>query len=671
MTLSFFSRRLIRLGAAAGPLFLFLAGPGTLAQERTRQVEITLDGSAPRVDISPTLYGIFLEEINHAGEGGIYAEMVQNRDFETNTLPAGASWAGNLLKTAGGWQERKGFGNSLSPWRLEEKQGAAGQIRQVDEHPLNAENPHSLLLDARSIGAGLGVINDGFWGMHFEAGEEYDLRFYARTAGDTRVTIAAELQSASGREIYAKSSLTVSGDWKQYQVALRPSQSDSRGRLSLGIRQPGKVWFDVVSLFPRRTFRGRVNGFRPDLAATLEALHPAFVRFPGGAVSGGLNLDDRFQWKHSIGDVAKRQGMFDLWGYYSTSGLGFHEYLQLIEDLGASALYVCNPGFSDNYRHAEYAKPEEVPNFVQEALDALEYALGPADSRWGAQRAANGHPAPFPLRYVEIGNETSGTVYATNFALFYTALKARYPQLTIIAAANVPGTDMVDRHFFGKSIEDMYSRWSLFDSLPRTGPTYYVGEYALTYGVGEGDLSAALAEAAFMMGLERNSDVVRMSSYAPLLANVNDQAWPVNMIRFDSSRVAPRSSYYVQKLFAQNRPDQTLRTTMDPAPGKGAGDVYALGGWDASRHQVVLKVVNRAQEETRVKLSLLNLPALSGNAIQTILSNPDPRAENTVDDPTVVVPAESRLRVQGNTPTLTLKGNSLSVFRFETVPAAH
>ena len=653
---------------------LLLAGlcavyhPGVSTAQTPSTVSIVLDGKAPRTEIPKTLYGIFFEEINHSGEGGVYAEMVQNRDFEVNALPAGAEWAGNLIKTKNGWWERKGFGNELWGWKLEESGGAIGQIRQVADHPLNESNPHSLRLTVVRPGTSLAIINGGFWGMHFSAGHEYGLSFYARTEHGDRFDATASLEGANGREVYAKVPiLGIGGEWKQYRAVLTPSQDETEGRLAIKVKGYGAIWFDIVSLFPKDTYNRRPNGCRADIVEVLKALHPAFMRFPGGAVTGGLNLDDRFQWKHSIGDIARRKGMFDLWGYYSTNGLGFHEYLQLIEDLGADGLYVCNPGFSDNYRHAEYASPAEVPAFVQESMDAIEYAIGAPNSHWGAMRSANGHPEPFPLKYIEIGNETSGDIYLTNYRQFYSAIKRKYPRLTIIAAGPIKGagTDMIDVHEYGSPAK-LYNDWTRFDSADRSGPKIYVGEFAASDGVGEGDLECALGEAAYMLGIERNSDIVRMASYAPLLANVNDNAWPVNMIRFDAFRVAPRSSYYVQKLFANNRPDFVIKTITYPAPGPAAAGVYALGGWDETRREVVLKVINRARRPQDVAIEMRGLPGASGAVCMTTLSNPGPNSENTVDAPDMVVPQKTEVPATGHTFAYTLTANSLTVMRFAT-----
>jgi alpha-L-arabinofuranosidase len=639
---------------------LALAGMRLQAQYRVR-----VDAAAPRVTVSPSLYGIFFEEINHSGEGGLYAEMVLNRDFEITNLPDGAAWAGNLLRTRSGWHERKWFGNALEGWKLVAEAAARGAIRLEAENGLNRSNPHSLRFTVHRTGARIGVANRGFWGMSFESGKWYDLTFYSRTEASDEFELGVSLQSASGREEYARATVSrVGGAWKQYRCSLKASQTDSNGRLLITVNRPGTVWLDVVSLFPRETFKNRPNGMRPDIARMLAGLKPAFLRFPGGAVAGGLNLDNRFQWKNSIGPIEQRKGTMNLWGYYSTNGLGFHEYLQLAEDLQAEALYVCNPGFSDNYRIAEHAPQQDIPAFVAEALDALEYALGPAESKWGSERARNGHPAPFPLRYIEIGNEASGPQYAVNYRLFYDAIHARYPDLIVISNQRkiAAPVQMVDDHKYG-SPESFFSGVSRYDSADRSGPPVYVGEYGSNREVGEGNLMAALSEAAYLIGLERNSDFVRMASYAPLLFNVNDIAWPVNLIGFDSSRVFGRTSYYVQKLFAWNRPDEVLETKLEPGSPPGGAELFALAGYSKARKEAVLKFVNRTGSAKSVSVVLRGFDAVGGNAKLTTLANGDPTAENSVAEPDAVVPVESAAAVSGPEWNITLGPYSLTILR--------
>jgi alpha-L-arabinofuranosidase len=645
-------------------LFTLLLSP-LVALRAIEPVRITVEADKPGHAVPATLYGIFFEEINHAGEGGLYAEMVLNRDFEMTTLPKGAKWAGNLLRTADDWQERKWFGNELWGWQFVADGGARGSIRLDDREPLNDCNPHSMRLTVRELGARAGVANSGFWGMNFVAGRWYELTFQARTEGAERFDITVALESANGRDHYASAVVRdVGGAWQEYRVSLRSKTSDRCGRLALTVNRAGTVWFDVVSLFPRDTFKNRPNGLRSDLAQALADLKPAFVRFPGGAIAGGLNLDNRIQWKNSVGPIAQRKGTMNLWGYWTSNGLGFHEYLQLCEDVGAAALWVCNPGFSDNYRHAEYARPEQVPDFVQEALDGLEYALGPAVSKWGAQRAANGHPAPFPLRYIEIGNEAAGKVYGTNYVQFCEAIRAKYPALTIISNQRLKDApvEMVDHHKYGGPAV-FCNAHGQYDNSDRNGPKIYVGEYACCRDVEEGNLTAALAEAAFLLGLERNSDVVVMSSYAPLFCHENDVAWMSNLLRFDNARVVRRSSYHVQRLLAANRPDVVLPTRVETNAAPKDCDLFALAGLDRKLSEIVLKVVNRSTVPRTVTIQLNGCGPLATNARVTTLHHDDPTAENSLDDPEVVVPRETSIVITGAEFQHTLPANSLTVLR--------
>jgi alpha-L-arabinofuranosidase len=633
-----------------------------------QQSVISISANKKGVEVSKTLYGIFFEEINHAGEGGLYAEMVINRDFEYNTLPEGAFWAGNLLRTKDGWQERKWFTNSLHGWSIVKKGNAQGYIKQVSDEPLNDRNPHSMRLICSNPGEKMGVANNGFWGMNFIAGQTYDLSFYARTNNSCNLSVA--LESAIGHQVYAQTDTKDIGRaWNKFTCSFTPNTSDANGRLAFYLNSPDTIWFDVVSLFPRNTFKNRPNGMRADAAQLLADLKPSFVRFPGGAIVGGLNLDNRIQWKNSIGDIAQRKGTMNLWGYWTSNGLGFHEYLQLCEDIGADALWVCNPGFSDNYRHSEVAKPEDVHLFVQEAMDALEYALGPVDSKWGAMRAANGHPETFRLKYIEIGNEASGKVYEDNYKLFYTAIKAKYPNLQIISNFNkVEGgiVEIIDHHKYG-SPKSFFTAVSQYDSYNRNDPGVYVGEYGVTSEVGNGNLTAALAEAAYLIGLERNSDMVKMSSYAPLFYHENDIAWPVNMIAIDNARVAGRSSYYVQKLFAHNRPDYTLETYFPKVANPEDQEIWALAGFDMQAGEYILKMVSSKKTELPVTLNFEGLKKLGKMAKVTTLWHTDPTAENSLDNPNEVVPQISEFPVKGVSIDYTLKPNSLTIIRIEAV----
>lgn len=629
-------------------------------------MEIRVDGKAARVKVSPELYGIFYEEINHAGEGGLYAEMVQNRDFEANQIPVETWWAGNLLQTPKGWRERKWFANELHGWSLIAEGGAKGSIRQESVQPMSEQNPHSMRLLAVKTGKRFGVTNYGFWGMNFQAGHTYDLVFHARTEGEGEHDLTVSLESTVGHEKYATKMIKrVGGPWKKYKCTLTVTGSDPRGRLAIVTDRPGSIWFDFVSLFPRKTFKNRKNGMRPDVAKALADLEPGFLRFPGGCVVEGLTLSNRIQWKNSIGPVDRRLGTVSVWAYYNTNGIGFHEYLQLAEDLGAEAIYVINAGLSCQGRCPEVCKPEELDGYVQETLDALEYAMGPADSTWGSLRAANGRPEPFTIKYVEIGNENGGDDYSRHYKVFYQAIKASYPDIITIADNRNMGdatVEMIDDHYYSNP-DFFFENEGRYDSADRKGSAIYVGEYACNSGVGHGNLLGALSEAAFMIGMERNSDIVKLCSYAPLFFNVNDISWPVNLIGFDSSRVVGRSSYHVQRLFGQHRPDEVLPTTVDGPTAPKTREVYALAGLDQAVGELVLKMVNRSAAPRAVDVVLAGLAAKEGNARAITLSHADPTAENSLDDPDVVAPVESSVTLPGEVFSYTLPAYSLTILR--------
>jgi alpha-L-arabinofuranosidase len=417
-------------------------------------------------------------------------------------------------------------------------------------------------------------------------------------------------------------------------------------------------------------------------------MKPGFLRFPGGCVVEGVTLHNRIRWKDSIGDIAQRRGDFNLWGYYNTYGLGYHEYLQLAEDLGAEAMYVVNCGMSCQARRpAQIAGASELQFYVQDTLDALEYALGPATSEWGAQRAANGRAEPFKLKYIEIGNENHGPDYERHYKVFHDAIKAKYPRIITIADVRMAGNpvEIVDDHFYVDPGR-FFNMANSYDDADRNGPKIYVGEYAVNRGVGTGNLLGALSEAVFMLSLERNADIVVMCSYAPLFENVNQRNWPVNLILLDSARCAGRSSYQMQKVFAMNRPDVVLQTQVEAPEVELAGirassgrgrrggpqepartlkvrQLYALAGLDALRGEVVVKVVNPTPAPVIGRVALKGLSKLGDRAKVITLGHADVHAENTLDYPNVVVPVESEMTVAGAEFPATFSANSLTVLR--------
>lgn len=544
----------------AGAIVIVLAAAGLAQGPATARIRVDLDHPGPAV--SPLLYGIFFEEINRAGEGGIYAEMVQNRSFEDQLdVPIG--------------------------WSLAKDRSARGGIALDASRPLNARNVHALRIDVGRDGSGrVGVANEGFQGIAVEPGGTYRLTLFARAGYGFGGVVKAALEMDDGQELGTVELGRPGLDWKRLsgtlvwkpQPDLSPEELTTQlARLVISIEEAGQVWIDQVSLMPVSVPED--HPFRPDLLERLRAMRPAFVRFPGGCYVEGDRLSNAFRWKDSIGDPAERPGHWNLWGYRSSDGLGFHEYLQLCEDLKAEPLFVANCGMA----HEDHATPEHMTEFVQDALDAIEYANGDAQAtRWGALRAKHGHPAPFGLKLLEIGNENGGPVYEQAYGLFHDAIKARFPDVRLISnvALGSRPLEIVDEHYYN-SPEFFLRNATRYDRYDRKGPRIYVGEYAVTRGAGEGNLIAALGEAAFMTGMERNGDVVVMSSYAPLFVHPGWRRWNPNAIVFDAAQSYGTPSYHVQALFAAHRADVNLPVQVDAkasAPPPLAG-LIGVGTW--------------------------------------------------------------------------------------------
>ena len=533
-------------------LAITLAARGVLL---AAPASITVDLSHPGVTISPTLYGIFFEDINCSADGGLYAEMVRNRNFEDSDKPDH-------------WSTTGGAGSVIS-------------MAVDSERPASEKNKRSLCVEVTKVDGRAGIVNEGFWGIGVKKGSTYELSLLAHGAEGYSGPLTVSLEGEGGAA-YATAKLpALTGDWKSYKVALTSRADDPKARLVISTAKPGKFWLDMVSMFPKHTWKNRSNGLRPDLANMLMGLKPSFVRFPGGCWVEGDTMSLAYRWKQTIGDVSERRTQYNIWQYHATHGIGYHEYLQMCEDLGAEPLFVINCGMS----HKEVVPLDKMQEFVQDAVDAIEYANGPATSTWGARRAANGHPAPFHLRFMEIGNENGGPAYRERYALFYDAIKSKYPQMHLIANEwngrpdNRP-VEVVDEHYYSTP-EFFIQNAEKYDSYDRAGRKVYVGEYAVTQGCGQGNMRAAVGEAAFMTGMERNSDVVWMASYAPLFANVNYKKWNPDLIDFDSSRVYGLPSYYVQKMFSENRGTQVLETKVEspevlPTAKSGA---IGVGTW--------------------------------------------------------------------------------------------
>lgn len=540
--------------------------------------------------VSPHLYGIFFEEINHAGDGGLYAELVQNRGFEEHVLPSGMTYhEGKAYAPESMNYEHRNNRHWNIPWNQEEKQMAGwkvsgdkatvvGEVTEANP-PLHPNTPHAMQLTIKKVQKGGKAVltNTGYWGMGLKSGEQYDLRCYVKSSNYKGTVTVRLTDSETGLSL---GSAEFKGkplkEWTELTATLTSSGTSAKGELSLEFDKSGTVLVDYVSLFPRATFKGRKNGQRADVAQMLVDLHPKFMRWPGGCIVEGATYENRVKWKETLGDPMTRRGEWDVWGYRATWGMGYHEFLQFCEDLGMDAMFVNNAGMSCSVRNGDFVSSDaDMEAVVQDFRDAIDYALGdPSKNRWAKMRAEAGHPNPFPLKYVEIGNENVGPEYVTHFNYIFKRLKAEYPQITFINTlghtdpllSQVPGDYMVDPHWY-RNPDFFFNNNHLFDDAPRTHDIY-VGEYACNGGVGAGNLLAAISEAAFIMGMERNSDVVKMTSYAPLFENENHCDWPCNLIHINSSEVYGRASYYVQQMASENRPTYNVALSEPSTAGE-------------------------------------------------------------------------------------------------------
>lgn len=556
---------------------------------------IKIDVNKRGADVSENLYGIFFEEISHAGDGGLYAELVQNRGFEEHVLPSSMTYKdGRAVAVNSPNYEHQVNRRWSIPWDLEQKKMQAWEVKalggtaQYDvvklDAPLHENTPHAMEIKIASLDEGGKVVlaNTGYWGMGLKSGEKYDLRFYVKSA-DYKGNITARLSDGDhlGSITFKAKKLK---DWTEFTGVLTSTGTTPKGKLLLEFDAPGTIYVDYVSLFPQNTFKGRKNGLRPDLVNMIMGLHPTFMRWPGGCIVEGATYENRFKWKETLGDPMTRRGEWDLWGYRNTWGLGYHEFLQFCEDTGMDAMFVNNAGMSCSVRNGDYTHTTAgLDSVIQDFRDAIEYAIGdPAKNEWAKMRAEAGHPTPFPLKYVEIGNENVGPVYVKHFNYIYEKLSKEYPQLTFINTLGhtdplleqIPGEYMVDPHWY-RDPNFFFNNSKLFDDAPRKHDIY-VGEYACNAGVGSGNLLAAISEAAFILGMERNSDVVKMTSYAPLFENVNQPNWPCNLIHFNSSATYGRASYYVQKMSAENR--ATFNVALSETTSAEEAKPFAPGG---------------------------------------------------------------------------------------------
>lgn len=578
-----FTLRLKQIWSGLLGFCLWMGPAAWIHAQESASVIIRVD--RPGAEISPQMWGIFFEDINFGADGGLYAELVKNGGFE--------------------------FPDPMTGWFMIRPSNARGDVTVRSEAPFHVANPHYVRIRSDREHP-IGICNEGYRGMGVVGGELYVFTAQVRLVSGTPA-VTVELVGTNG-ETLAEARLTGLGpNWQKTEAVLCPSRTDPRARLNLILYGRGTVDLDTVSLFPRRTWRGRVPGLRADLVEALAALKPGFLRFPGGCIVEGSELDKRYQWKNTIGPREERKLLINRWNYefkhrptpdyFQSFGLGFFEFFQLAEDLGAEPLPILNCGMACQFNSGELVPVDQLDPFIQDALDLIEFANGPVTSTWGAKRAGMGHPEPFNLKMLGIGNEQWGPQYIERYVQFHKVLKSKHPEIKLVAAAGPAPSDerfqflwprlvelkadIVDQHCYANPVW-FFTSTARFDTYDRSGPKVFFGEYAAqSVGIvnvhNRNNLECALAEAAFMTGLEQNAEVVCMAAYAPLLAHVDAWQWTPNLIWFDNLRVVRTPSYYVQQLFSLNRGDFVLPTKVEGDPtapraacgGIGVGTVAA------------------------------------------------------------------------------------------------
>ena len=601
---------------------------------------VDINVGKPGAPIQPTMYGIFFEDINFAADGGLYAELVKNRSFE---FPQDA----------------------LQGWK------AFGRVEVRDDGPFD-RNPHYVrLYEPGHRHKWTGLDNEGFFGIGLKEGETYRFSVWARVPQGGRAVLRVEFintASMGEQQFFTQERVTVdSRDWKQYEVVMKAAKTDPKATLRIFLESRDvTVDLEHVSLFPTDTWKGHRNGMRKDLAQALADLHPGILRFPGGCIVEGTTLDNRYQWKNTVGPVENRPVNVNRWNYgtfermfpdyYQSGGLGFYEYFRLAEEIGAEPLPIISCGMACQFQNDPAWNPDcpldELDTYIQDALDLIEFANGSVRSKWGKVRAGMGHPEPFHLKYLGIGNEQWGEAFKERFEPFLKAVRAKHPEIKVIGTSGpyLGGewfedlwaemrrldVDLVDEHYY--SWEGFYEKnANRYDSYPRTGPKVFAGEYACHGSDGKkfNHFNAALLEASFMTGLERNADVVVMSSYAPTFAHVDGWQWRPDLIWFDNLRVMRSASYHVQQLYAANRGDRVLPLTLDGKPVADVRNLNATCAVDDATGDLIIKIANLSPYSQVVTF---DLPGGIKAAERTVLHSDNPLEENTLDEPERIVP---------------------------------
>lgn len=627
---------------------------------------ITVYADQPKAAIKPTMWGIFFEDINLAADGGLYAELVKNRSFE--------------------------FSIPLMGWDELRKGSTGGSILVINRGAERPNNPRFIRVKNAATG-NYGMSNEGFRGMGVKQGLLYDFSVWARPQANTRLKMRVELVNAKGEILGSTTVEPIGTAWKKYNATFTCNATDPKARLNIWFEGKGTVDLDMVSLFPQDTWKQRKGGLRGDLVQLLADLKPGFLRFPGGCIVEGRDLANRYQWKKTVGNVEDRELIINRWNtefanrsapdYFQSFGLGFYEYFQLAEDIGASPLPILNCGMACQFNTAEVVPTDQLDPYVQDALDLIEFANGPVTGKWGRLRAAMGHPKPFNLKMLGVGNEQWGPQYVERYRFFADAIKKKYPAIQLINSVGpysdgelfnflndtmrAMHADILDEHYY-RSPEWFLKQAKRYDNYDRNGPKIFAGEYAahaagIPNGKTKNNWRSALAEAAFMTGLERNADIVHMASYAPLLAHVDGWQWSPDLIWFDNLQSYGTPNYYVQKMYANNRGSQVVPVLMNNEVMAGQDSLYASACIDKEANELIIKIANTIGKAQDVSFTLKGLPDASGSI--SVLANGEMNAVNSFEQPRAIAPVNGNVKVKNGVMHTTLAPYSFAVIRLK------
>lgn len=642
---------------------------GLYANAQKTNLEVNTTNTVTK--IQPTMYGAFFEDINFAADGGLYAEMIKNRSFE---------FEAPLM----GWEQPNSDKHSFNT-----TSGIATTIKAL-ENKTNPSFCRVLINDAK----GFSMINEGFRGMGIKKDAKYNLSLKAANHNSEIKKIIIQFIDKNKNVLGETSIVPTSNDWKGYSAQFTATQTEAKAQLKITFEGKGTIDLDMISLFPEDTWKNRKNGMRKDIVQLLYDMKPGFLRFPGGCIVEGRTLAQRYQWKKTVGDVEKRETLINRWNtefahklapdYFQTFGLGFFEYFQLSEDLGAQPLPILSCGMACQFNTGELVPMEELDPYVQDALDLIEFANGGIDTPWGRVRSDMGHPKPFNLKLIGVGNEQWGPQYIERFKVFEKAIKSKYPKMTIVSGAGpFPEGDyfeygmqelkklnaeIVDEHYY-KSPQWFRENATRYDQYDRKGPKVFAGEYAaqsvaIASPDNKNNWECAFSEAAFMTGLERNAEVVNLTSYAPLMAHEEAWQWTPDLLWFNNLEAYGSANYYVQKLFSTNRGTDLINITKDGKPVTGQNNLFASAVKDVNTKEIIIKLVNTSATAQDVTIDIKGSKLTTKGALTTLTSaNLDD--ENSFANPKKISPTESEFKVKGDKAQTNLPAYSVSVLKLK------